>query len=219
MAADFLTPGSAGNDRKPPSLQTVRFLVADDDNTSRRLLTALLRLRGARVEHVANGQQAIDSVASRHYAMLFMDRHMPVIDGIDATIAIRNMGETMALLPIIGLTAYDDKIEQTKFINAGLNGCLSKPVRQPELWSMIGRWLIHPDHIGDEEFCIETQDNDCPLSLADDIDTADTFARNLLHSLVADLADKRIRLIDMLDENAYPAIADISHLIAGSSAT
>jgi len=180
--------------------------VADDDNTSRRLLTALLRMRGARVNTAVNGSQAIEMVMRGPCDLLILDRHMPVVDGIEAVRTLRNAGGAMRMLPIIGITAYEDASEHSRFLQAGLNGCLSKPVRQNELWSMIGHWVSAPARARQR-----------PGNDASGMDRE--FEVQLLRSLVDRLAPDRERMMGLLDGYDYPAIADMAHAMAGAAAT
>ncbi|WP_369062369.1 response regulator [Caulobacter sp. 73W] len=108
-----------------------KVLVVDDVELNRELIHALLLQRECEVELVEDGQQAVDRVASADFDLVLMDIHMPVMDGLAATEAIRASGKTD--LPIVALTASGGPEQVERCLEAGMDGHLLKPVSPEEL--------------------------------------------------------------------------------------
>jgi two-component system, sensor histidine kinase len=118
-----------------------RVMVAEDHPVNRKVMHALLSKLNCTVTFCENGQEAVDAVARETFDLVFMDIHMPVMDGLAATRLIRQSGVGPQTLPIIALTAdvMNEARENTR--KAGLNEFLTKPIRLHELEQALGRWL------------------------------------------------------------------------------
>lgn len=120
-------------------------LVAEDNALNRKVIVKMLEKIGCKVHTAVTGQAALDFLKRTEPAdqrpqvdMVFMDIQMPVMDGLQATAAIR---KTDPLLPIIALTAHAMKGDREKFIQAGMNDYLAKPIRREELISILRRYF------------------------------------------------------------------------------
>ena len=112
----------------------LRILVAEDNLTNQKFIKNLLSLYNLHVEIVGNGKLALESVLNQDFDCVLMDMHMPEMNGIDATIAIRQIpNELKANIPIIALTAAAYKEDEDMMMNAGANAFLTKPVNEPKL--------------------------------------------------------------------------------------
>jgi len=116
-------------------LEGLNLLLAEDDPYSGIMVAKLLGKFGATAKHVANGRQALEALRQEDFDLVLMDVQMPVMDGIEATLAIRGgeAGERMRNTPIIALTAYTLASDKGKFARAGMNGYVPKPVEIEEL--------------------------------------------------------------------------------------
>ncbi|CAN0892765.1 Two-component response regulator 24 [Linum grandiflorum] len=105
----------------------MKVLIVDDEPMIRMIHKAMLgRLGINEVEVADNGQAAIDLHADgASFDLILMDLHMPVMDGSQATRALRAMGVRN---PIIGVTATDDWTVKAEFVAAGLDDCVPKPL-------------------------------------------------------------------------------------------
>jgi len=118
--------------------QSLRVLIAEDNPVNRKLATALLKKRGHETVEVVNGREAVTAVNDSEFDLVLMDVQMPVMDGLEATGAIRKAEEKTGLhLPIIALTARAIKGDREAFIAAGADGYLSKPINVTELFALI----------------------------------------------------------------------------------
>lgn len=122
-----------------------RILVVEDNALNREIAQELLEMTGADVETAVNGQDGVDKVASRpsgYYQLVFMDIQMPVMNGYEATRAIRCLPERDAkTLPILAMTAnaFTEDIVRAK--NAGMNEHIAKPLDMARLAGVLRRWV------------------------------------------------------------------------------
>jgi CheY-like chemotaxis protein len=120
-------------------MRGLRVLLAEDDNVSGIAYTKFLQGAGATMKVVLDGQQALGSLRQEHFDLVLMDIQMPVMDGMEATRAIRSgdVGEEKKNIPIIALTAYAMSGDREKFLAAGMNGYVAKPVDKDALIRVI----------------------------------------------------------------------------------
>jgi signal transduction histidine kinase/ActR/RegA family two-component response regulator len=122
-----------------PSTPTLRILLAEDDKVSQLALVKMLEKKGHRVHAVEDGQNALASLAAKPFDVVIMDVQMPIMDGVQATENIRkgDGGEAAINIPIIAMTAYAMSGDKEKFLSAGMNGYVSKPVDYAELENLL----------------------------------------------------------------------------------
>jgi CheY-like chemotaxis protein len=121
---------------------SLKVLIADDSPTNLRLTTRMLENRDHTVTAVENGRLAVEAIRLGSYDVVLMDLQMPVMDGIQATAAIRaDEGRRGVHVPIVAITAYDDR---QRCLEAGMDGYLAKPYRPQELIETVERIATHP---------------------------------------------------------------------------
>ncbi len=111
-----------------PLSRALRVLVVEDNPTNQRVAVQLLKKLGASAEVAVDGGDAINRLRSRVYDVVLMDCHMPVMDGLEATRAIRALSGESATVPIIAMTASAMEDDRVACIAAGMNAYVSKPV-------------------------------------------------------------------------------------------
>jgi signal transduction histidine kinase/CheY-like chemotaxis protein/HPt (histidine-containing phosphotransfer) domain-containing protein len=111
----------------------IRVLVAEDNTTNQLVAKLCLEKFGFKPDFVANGLEAIEAVKAVVYDFVFMDMHMPEMDGLEASLAIRRLPGECSRVPIIALTANVFSEDVEAYRAAGMNGCVGKPFRQEEL--------------------------------------------------------------------------------------
>ena len=114
-------------------------LVAEDNPINAKVIKAYLAARGYEFEIVQNGQEAIDAVATGDYDIVLMDIHMPVVDGLMATIAIRALAGRGGRIPIVAVTAVQLKADKSALRLAGLDAWVAKPIDREQLYAVIDR--------------------------------------------------------------------------------
>ena len=118
----------------------MNILLVEDNQINQQLAQEILQEAGATVTIANNGQEALNCLNDHSFDLVLMDVQMPVMDGYQATQAIRNeMGLTD--LPIIAMTAHAMESDQEKCLEAGMNDYIAKPVELDQLFSIITRWI------------------------------------------------------------------------------
>ena len=109
--------------------EAIRILVVDDEPDIRRICRILLETGGYTVLEAATGAEAVEQVRQHpELDLILMDIQMPIMDGYEATKAIRNLDNKNAQIPIIALTANAFDEDRKKAIKAGMNGHIAKPI-------------------------------------------------------------------------------------------
>lgn len=106
----------------------LRILMAEDNPVNAKVATRILERFGYHIDNVANGQEALDAVRRGNYDVILMDIQMPVMDGITATKAIRNLGKGFKQPYIIALTADTTLEEQALHKSYGIDYYTGKPI-------------------------------------------------------------------------------------------
>jgi len=115
------------------------ILVAEDENISYQLISMFLKPSGVNILHAKNGQEAVDLYQSHpEIDLVLMDIRMPILNGIEATKALKKINNQ---LPIIAQTAYAMIDEKNKIIASGVNDYLTKPLKQHKLINSISKYF------------------------------------------------------------------------------
>ena len=118
--------------------QAARLLVVEDDATNRLVAIGILHMLGYRnLEVAANGQEALAKAAAETFDAILMDCHMPILDGYQATAALRALG---CHTPIIAMTAGAMRGDREKCLAVGMDAYVTKPISQQELQVTLARW-------------------------------------------------------------------------------
>jgi signal transduction histidine kinase/FixJ family two-component response regulator len=117
--------------------RVLEILVAEDDKINQEVIRGLLR--GHRITVTGNGSEAVEAVQAGRFDLVLMDVMMPVMDGLKATAAIRALEPPAADVPIVALTANAMSGDQERYLAAGMNGYVSKPIDRQRLFEVIER--------------------------------------------------------------------------------
>ncbi|MFZ1978229.1 MAG: response regulator, partial [Bacteroidota bacterium] len=118
----------------------VKILIAEDGFVNKKILLRMLKQIGCYADVVSDGLQAVKAVEAVHYDIVFMDVHMPEMDGLEATRKIVNSRMANERPKIIALTADAMSGDKEKCIEAGMDDYITKPVRLEEVISAVKRW-------------------------------------------------------------------------------
>jgi hypothetical protein len=204
------------------------ILLVEDNVTNQKLATTLLKKLGHRAIIASNGREALEQLQQRRFDLVLMDCRMPVMDGYQATQAIRD-GSAGALDPditIIAMTANAMEGDREATIAAGMNDYLSKPINPQLLAETIQRWL----HPADQE----VMTNSAPDPGTTPVDSSTLFAaeylletldgdqdlfRMILAELPPGIEAELGRLKAAVSDNDQIAAERSTHTIKGLAAT
>jgi two-component system, sensor histidine kinase len=148
---------SSGPSAKPPgpepaSRRRCRVLLAEDNAINALLARSMLEKQQCDVTVVGDGRAAVDAMratfagAQPAYDLIFMDLHMPEMDGLEAVAVIRHHARQadIAPPPIIALTANAFPEDRQRCLDAGMDAYLAKPFDRTDLERMLSRWVLTP---------------------------------------------------------------------------
>lgn len=134
--------GTGKNDDLDADLNKFKILLVEDDPGNQITLIKQLERIGYKTDLAENGQEAVNKIKEGSYGCVLMDIQMPVLDGVEATSAIRQglAGENNKKIPIVALTAYAMVGDREKFMEAGMDNYLSKPVDMKKLAAILKKF-------------------------------------------------------------------------------
>lgn len=122
-------------------VQPRRILLVEDNEINRRVALGLLHARGHQVVVAENGLVAVNLLSEHEFDVVLMDMQMPVMDGYEATTAIRNREQQSGgHLPIIAMTAEALKGDRERCLEAGMDDYVAKPIAAAEMYHAIERF-------------------------------------------------------------------------------
>jgi CheY-like chemotaxis protein len=126
--------------RRLASRSSVRVLVAEDNVVNQKVAVRMLEKLGLRVDVAANGREAVEMVKMLPYDLVFMDCHMPEMDGYEAVYAIRRRESGGRRTPIVAMTADAMEMYREQCLAAGMDDFIAKPVKMDALVQAVKKW-------------------------------------------------------------------------------
>jgi len=117
-----------------------RILLAEDNRINLKVTVGYLQSLGLRADVAFDGREALNKIATKEYDLIFMDCQMPVMDGYEATIALREQESGDRHVPIVALTANAMVGDKEKCFKVGMDDYIAKPFTIEELRAMIAKW-------------------------------------------------------------------------------
>jgi two-component system, sensor histidine kinase and response regulator len=139
----------------PKPAKLLKILLAEDNIINQHMAVVLLEERGHHVQVAVNGQEVLSMLANSSYDLILMDVQMPVMDGFQATQAIRIQEQSSGQhMRIVAMTAHALKGDRERCLAAGMDDYISKPVQEEELLAVVENWntietgLIEVNQVG-----------------------------------------------------------------------
>ena len=119
-----------------------KVLLVDDNEMNLKVAKGLLEPFKMQIDVARNGKEAVQRVLATRYHIVFMDHMMPIMDGVEATKAIRKLqGSVYKELPIVALSANATAEAKEMFLSEQMNDFVAKPIRMKEITECLLRWL------------------------------------------------------------------------------
>ncbi|MDH3599015.1 MAG: response regulator [Candidatus Tectomicrobia bacterium] len=119
---------------------SLRILLAEDNEINRRVAITILKKWGHLVHTACNGKEAVDAMRQQSYDLVLMDIQMPEMDGMEATQAIRQLDGEAACVPILAMTANAMQGDRERFLAAGMDDYIAKPIDRDKLFDVLQRY-------------------------------------------------------------------------------
>ncbi|MCC6912147.1 MAG: response regulator [Rhodospirillaceae bacterium] len=192
--------------------RALEILMAEDNEAIRDLMREMLGRRGHRVVVAENGLSALNAVQAGDFDVIVMDMHMPVMDGVEATRAVRALPAPASRIPIVALTAGLTEGQRHAYLAAGVSQIVAKPAHWPTLFEAIEtRGFAFRAERASDDFFDEPLFKDLEHALGAEAMSAAilTFRDNI--------SDYIVKLEASLAAGDVPAARKIGHAIKGTS--
>jgi len=131
---------SASSPRPRHAASRLRLLVFEDNPVNQQVAAGFLTKLGHQVDIAGDGEQGMRMLLEKRYDLVFMDIHMPDLDGFAVTRKIRRMSSDLAFIPVIAMTASAMVGDREKCLAAGMNDYISKPLDRRLLGILLEKW-------------------------------------------------------------------------------
>lgn len=207
-----------GRKRTGPAQRGLNILVAEDNQVNQLVAKRILQKLGHQVTVVGNGREALSAVQAGKFDLIAMDVQMPEMDGLDATVAIREWEKTAGThIPIIAMTAHAMKGDRERCLAAGMDGYTSKPIRIGELEHAISQ-LVSPPKTP-KVLLVEGNQADGLIdhvALLEGVDGDRRLLRELIRVFLADCPQRLAEIKEAVRRGDAEALRRAAHTLKGS---
>ena len=203
--------------------ENTRILLAEDNLANQMVIKSILEFAKMDVDVVANGIEALQAVKDKSYEIVLMDISMPEMDGMSATKEIRSLPSPQSDIPIIALTAHTLSGDKERFLAAGMNDYLSKPINRIATLNCIARWTDN-DELSEENKAVEEEvldgieqyvDEEVLIQLVEDTDAS--IVPELIKLYIEDTQQRLERINAAITKQDIESLEFEAHTV-GSSA-
>ena len=198
-----------------------RVLLVDDNATNRKVASQILMKAGCEVLMASSGQEAINILQKdANFDLVLMDIQMPEMDGMETTRRLKALN-LAALPPIVAMTAYAMKEDRERFLAAGMDDYLAKPIRAQQIIQMVSRW-VSEGHGSVEETLVSTDfvvDEEVLASLSDAVGGDPAFVQSMLEEFIAEAKEQIAAAISAHAESNCKGVQSELHTLKGNSGT
>jgi len=210
---------SMHKDNEQTVTQNLKILVAEDYDINRMLMESLLdKYPNISYEFAHDGKEAVDKATTFSYDMIFMDVNMPKMNGLDATKVIRQ--RVKKEMPIIALTANALKGDKERFLEAGMDDYIAKPIEVKELQRILSKYTPakEPKKQEDKQE-ISLNFNNLLKTIKSRLELDDAIIIKLLTVFIKSLKDSIEEFEEAFKREDRKSVLNLAHKLKGSSAT
>jgi CheY-like chemotaxis protein len=196
-----------------------RILLVDDNATNRKVASQILLKAGCDVETANSGQEAIDRLANASLDLVLMDIQMPEMDGMETTRRLK--ASNSELPPIVAMTAYAMKEDRERFLAAGMDDYLAKPIRAQQLIHIVSKW-VQVGHAPEErvlDISHDVVDESVLKSLSDAVGGDPEFVGGMLHEFITEAEEQIASAEQAYARNDCKGVQSELHTLKGNSGT
>ncbi len=210
-------------------LDNYNILVVDDNDINLKLISTLMRSKGASVSEANDGVSAISMAQQNPYDLILMDIHMPKMKGTEAAEIIRRNEDDQHHTPIIALTADVVPSTRNQIREAGMDGYLLKPIDEPQMWAVIN--AIFRKKYSEDLFPPLLDRRSKPKLVSNDLPVRDLnkllaitggdhkLAEEMFQQLCKELPQQLIQIKNHIDMADRESLKDLVHKIHGSTSS
>lgn len=208
--------------------ENTRILLAEDNSANQMVIKKILELANQKVDIANDGLEALEAVSSNDYDLILMDISMPKIDGLESVRRIKQLPEKNQI-PIIALTAHALEGDRERFLAAGMDHFLTKPIQRSSLLDNIAR-LTSPEKTKDIEIEGDSQlqltDNESSNEFVDELilrqllkDTSAEVVPELLRSYISDAKVRLDKIQQAVKHSDAKTLEFEAHTLSSSAIT
>lgn len=187
-----------------------RILIVEDQRDNQILLTHLLEKVGFQVRLAENGEKGVQLFQSWHPHFIWMDRRMPVMDGMEATRRIRELPDGDKV-KIVAVTASAFAEQRSEMLQGGMDDYVRKPYRAAEIYEMLAKYLgVKYIHKEEQHETSEEEPKLTPNSMSDLPEALRSELVNALESLDSEKISKAIRQVATYDQALFTALSRLA---------
>lgn len=205
------------------SLQSVhaRILLVDDNATNRKVAGQILLKAGCEVIMASSGQEAISVLQNDiRFDLVLMDIQMPEMDGMETTRRLKVLN-LVGMPPIVAMTAYAMKEDRERFLAAGMDDYLAKPIRAQQLIQTVSRWVAEGhgsvgENLAATDFVV---DEEVLASLSDAVGGDPSFVKSMLEEFIVEAKEQIAAAISAHAAESCKGVQSELHTLKGNSGT
>ena len=213
----------------------IRLLLVEDNHINQQVICLMMEKYGFRVDIVANGLEALETLDRVAYDLILMDIEMPEMDGLTATRMIRQKYNSPISPYIIAITAYAMKGDREKCLEAGMNDYIAKPLRELDLIRALDKALENLDTSYSSNKLLEKKQDNTYICAENEQDILDKYiieqikefagedANSFFETLIGEYEQHSqqglLELADAIANHNQAQIESLSHRLASSSVT
>jgi len=209
---------------KLPKCRTWNCMVVDDNPTNLQVAKLRLQKMNINVYLATGGLEAIESYRNMVFDIIFMDCHMPDMDGYSTTKVLREIeaeSDENIFTPIIALSANAAEDEAKRCFSSGMDDFLTKPIILPKLITVLKKWLLN------DNLTVEIPESEANTEQSEVIDIAVIrsvldgenydFEKNLINIFLEDAEEKINKMATAIEDSDFSLILLLSHAIKGGA--